>query len=311
MMRRILVGLDGSPIAERLLPYAEALARASGAKVVLSRAVSRNGGRRSAAERRREATQYLEPLVARLSDEGILAESLATIGNPARIIVDQARRDVDLVVLTAGPTGGRSGRRRPQGIDVEAVVASSPAPVLVVPPTPTLRPLAAGTDLRILVPLDGSPFAEAALPPALALARTFDAVVLLLDVVDLEAPVSAHAAVAWEFLPQSLPLQDERLAAGYLDGVVSALCSLGIRAARAVEADHPAPEIIEAAERVGAALIVMAVRQEPDGGTVLGDVARGVLIGAQQAVLFVPSRAEITPPAPKRSSSGERPARTP
>lgn len=39
MSRTVLVPLDGSPLAERALPFAEALARPAGGRLVLVRAV--------------------------------------------------------------------------------------------------------------------------------------------------------------------------------------------------------------------------------------------------------------------------------
>src|SRR5579871_2634952 len=65
------------------------------------------------------------------------------------------------------------------GSVTDEVIRSAVVPVLVVPPS-CERTLDPQRELRILVPLDGSPLAEQALPVALRLADTFGGLVILM-----------------------------------------------------------------------------------------------------------------------------------
>jgi len=110
----------------------------------------------------------------------------------------------------------------------------------------------------ILVPLDGSPQAEAALPQARAIAEAFGSKVTLLDVVPLERP-GAGAYAAEGFVAPPLALSAEELgrrASAYLDGVRSTYGSDGWRAI--VKQGEAAKVIVAEAEASGATLIVMA-----------------------------------------------------
>lgn len=115
---------------------------------------------------------------------------------------------------------------------------------------------------KILIPLDGSPESEAALVPAIELAKKFDSAVVLLSVTagygtilgataaesfGSSGSVAAAAAVAEA---------NEEVAGLYLDGIRQAL---GTPAWETVLAEgNSADEIVEQARKVGADLIVMA-----------------------------------------------------
>lgn len=187
MFNRILVPLDGSARAERALVVAARIARASAAssatRMVLVRAVAipATYGVMSEGETLRwrivgdettVAQAYLSDIArsAELADLSI--DSVVKIGAAAGVILDAAEdHAADLVVMTSH---GRTGLGRwVLGSVAEHVVHHARPPVLV------LRGLAddalssgsasADHPLRILVPLDGSPLAEAALAPARAL----------------------------------------------------------------------------------------------------------------------------------------------
>ena len=71
----------------------------------------------------------------------------------------------------------------------------------------------------LLVPLDGSPAAEAVLPPAIVLARRLPAEVALLHVLERNAPDRVHG---------ELHLTGEADAASYLQGIAEQLEAEGI-----------------------------------------------------------------------------------
>ncbi|HET8629117.1 MAG TPA: universal stress protein, partial [Thermomicrobiales bacterium] len=136
MLNTILVPLDGSPLAELALRPAEALARATGARLVLLHALPDppvagldTGGCQvaplGAAER------YLGRLAGRLAERGVVATTEAPRGDAAAAIGAAAGRlGADLIVLT---THGRGGLGRwVYGTVAEALLRRAPAPVLPV-----------------------------------------------------------------------------------------------------------------------------------------------------------------------------------
>src|SRR6185437_11936918 len=134
MVKKLVVGLDGSPLAEAALPYAEVFARANQATVVLVR-VARVGempeepaeepapesapttqtvdvSRELAVEQREvyEAERYLHAVAERLGREGLVTETVVAVGEPAVILVEEAQtRQAELLILS---THGRSGLGR-------------------------------------------------------------------------------------------------------------------------------------------------------------------------------------------------------
>jgi nucleotide-binding universal stress UspA family protein len=148
------------------------------------------------------------------------------------------------------------------------------------------RPAASG---QILVPLDGSPLAEGALGPAIALARAWDAELALLQVVRPVIPAADPT------LPLPLPSAfDEDLtttwrtqAQDYIDDIVEELHEQGIRATGAAALGwHAADSILETARPERVAAIVIATHGR--GGLrrlALGSVADKVVRGADVPVL--------------------------
>ncbi|MBI4491867.1 MAG: universal stress protein, partial [Chloroflexi bacterium] len=177
----VLVPLDGSPLAERALPAAQAIAAASGAQLVLVRVALET---QAAVD---EAEAYLDSVAGLLAERGIAAERVVPFGDAGGAIVAEARlQRANLVVMA---THGHAGPgRSSHGSVVEAVLAQSQVPVLLVP---TNRPELPDPESNIqnpkskivLVPLDGSAFAEEALPVAEALVEALRGKLVLLRVV--------------------------------------------------------------------------------------------------------------------------------
>ena len=189
MYRTILVPLDGSAFSERALPMATTLAQTMSARLVLVRAASASvfpGADPTEAQCQavEEAQAYLWALATGLSEQGLSVEVAVPYGDAAEsILLEIGLRGADLVVMC---THGRSGLGRwIYGSVAEQVLARSPAPVLLVHPTgeaATLGP--EPKQAALLVTLDGSAFAETALPHAATLAHAFGGTILLLRTVE-------------------------------------------------------------------------------------------------------------------------------
>ena len=163
MYQRILVPLDGSELAQVILPYIEELARTARAEIILLRVC----------EEYEDCTDpmhqaYLDRLAKsipwRLGGRGDIIRSEVVRGHPAEEIMTYAEQnDVNLIAMA---THGRSGISRwLMGSVASKVLSASGSPVLLVRPE-ILQKVTPEGWLRhnILVPLDGSSVAEWVLP---------------------------------------------------------------------------------------------------------------------------------------------------
>jgi nucleotide-binding universal stress UspA family protein len=140
MYKRALVPLDGSPVAETVLPFILDIAGPLDMEVLLLRVVQPvppvviEGSRHVIVEdeqgRRIDAEEYLAPLAVELRDRGVRAEVRVCRGVPAAEIVNAARdTGADLIAMS---THGRSGLGRLMfGSVAEAVLRHSDVPVFL------------------------------------------------------------------------------------------------------------------------------------------------------------------------------------
>lgn len=126
--KRLLVTLDGSKAAERVLPYVRAVAARFGSEVLLlAVAEELAGGRRTD-----RLQQYLTDVAGSLQEEGFHVDVMVTGNEPARTIVETCdAADADLIMMA---THGRGGLDRLLlGSVADQVVRHSGRPVFLVP----------------------------------------------------------------------------------------------------------------------------------------------------------------------------------
>jgi nucleotide-binding universal stress UspA family protein len=146
---------------------------------------------------------------------------------------------------------------------------------------------------RILVPLDGTAFAERALEPAFRIAREFAGQVVLLRVTTPEEDLARLPPLAPHFVGASGNglLHKHEEAEAYLCQTCTAWAGQGVSLQSAVVCGTPAQMIVDAAHEADADLIVMSTHGRSGVGRLLyGSVAEAVLRGAQVPVLLVPFR---------------------
>lgn len=136
MYKKILVPLDGSELAEKVLPHARELAKVLGSKLILVRVAFVHqlpGVDRMEAEVRvvEEATAYLEEVKRRLEGEGLQVSTVVRYGRAAQEILEHARdHRVDLIAMV---THGRGGLGRLlMGSVAETVLRHASVPVFLV-----------------------------------------------------------------------------------------------------------------------------------------------------------------------------------
>jgi nucleotide-binding universal stress UspA family protein len=312
--RKILVPLDGSPLAERALPYAETLARSHGAQLVLVRAVEAHvlpGRDHPDAQRAvvSEADAYLTRWAKRLTAmSGLDVETAVYYGTAERGIVEEVTlRGADLVVMS---THGRSGLGRfIMGSVADHVLRHAPVPVMLVPagchqswsiaatapavsspaapalPAARREVAAPPRPFRVLVPLDGSHFVTEALDVVPQVGGPRGMQIILLSALEL-VPALVYAAGMEQ---STRDLESEALGVrAYLEGEASWPRGMAGQAEVEVAVGPAAHAIAECARDKNVDLIVMATLGR--GGLsrlVLGSVATALLHLAHCPVLLV------------------------
>ena len=265
----LLVPLDGSRLAEAALPYALGLAGATGARVLLLHVVP-DAALRLPKALDLEATAREARRLLAAPPQDCAVETSVGCGDPAQVIADAAAvRRAGLIVMT---THGRSGLGRwLYGSVAEGVLRRAPVPVLLVPGT-CEHSWPRGRPRRILLPLDGSAYAEAALAPAARLARATGAELRLLRVVALPLHPYGAGYVAVGFDPTSRFVE----AREYLQTVAERLRADGLEVTVRADAGAPGQVIGEHAQVKGTDMVVMATH----GHTGLAQVALGSVAAA-------------------------------
>ena len=270
MLQPILVPLDGSPEAEQALPYAEALAE-PGCQLILL-----------------EVGEDPDCEFALLDRHAGSCARLETVsGDPAEQILRTARDfGVGAIVMTTHGRGAL-GRWAFGGV-ADAVTRRSPAPVMVVRPgeattEPALR--------RLVVPLDGSPLAETALPVAQSLALRLGIPVRLVTAVD---PVSFVPSAVAPALAFDAEVYNDTLAAlrgeaeASLTRASEALREAGVGASWEILSGSPYAAITDALQP-GDVVVMTSHGRSGVTRLLLGSVAEKLIREGSTPVILVPN----------------------
>jgi nucleotide-binding universal stress UspA family protein len=312
--RSILVPVDGSRLAEQAIPVALAIAERahSNLRLVLVHQIHQPRVLmepahiyiRTEAALQQSERDYLTSLVSRVRERMGRAVSCAILKGRAGVTLAEYIKEAspDLVVMTTHGYGGV--RRAWLGSVADQLIRSLDVPILLIRADHS-KPAATSVDFtKILVPLDGSPLAEAVLEPAAALARLWDAEISLMQIVQ---PVFL-ATDPMLPLPSSYDEQltaKERDAAGeYVQAVAERLRDEGVKASGvAVLGDGVADELLCIVRPGRIGLVAMATHGR--GGLrrfVLGSVADKLARAMEVPLLVVR-------PAGKRSKRSSRGAK--
>lgn len=206
MFGQILVPLDGSSLAECVLPHVVSLAKVYDAQVILAQVIECPEATSNEPVDpllwelcKAEAQAYLDDVSVRLEKVGvgsIVTELLE--GRPASRLVEFIRdTDVDLIVLSSHGKAGLS--RWNVNSVVRKIIQRAHRSTMIVRAYRAVESetLHQARYQRLLVPLDGSQRAECALTTAVTLARFHDAQLLVGHVVDRPE------------MPRQVPLTEE------------------------------------------------------------------------------------------------------
>jgi nucleotide-binding universal stress UspA family protein len=266
MYKRILVPLDGSNLAETVLPFAVYLAERFQATLVLFHVVEKDSPNeihgqhhlREVDEARaylsKVAGQFSTPKVSILQDVHEVQE--AGVAQTIRDHVDELQ--TDMIVLCAHGNGGL--REMLFGSIAQQVIRQVTVPVLFIRPEhimdPDMHPIR-----QILLPLDGSKAHEVAIPVAVYLAAKCEAKIRLLSVVPTAETLPVKEAVKGRVSPRATMLtlditarQDE----AYLDKISQKLSTQGMSVSRAVLRGNILSRMIETIAAESIDMVVMA-----------------------------------------------------
>lgn len=305
MFRSILVPLDGSTHSEQALGIAAWIAQRTGAGLRLCH-VRETADPEFASFGIEDEAAILSHLEEYL---GVLSRQLArqlgrdvahevAEGAPITELIGVARKAAaDLIVLTTHGLGGPAAAWL--GGTAEGLARQAGTPLLLVrvssrgdPPEPAIG--------HVLVPLDGSVTAEAALGAAVDLARLAAATLTLLAVVELPVRLPSRAGsepIRLSGVPDP-GIWHER-ACEYLEGVAGRLRAQHLSVAVEVrDAVSPASAILQAAADLEADAIAMTTHGRSRlRRMAVGSVSDKVIRASGVPVVLVPSR-EIEPGRP-------------
>ena len=298
MYQTFLVPLDGSKLAERAVPVAAQLAAATKARIVLLQAIGLHIA---------EARTYLGDIAIGLRNRGLHVDTVVAPEPAAEAIVAYiGAHPVDMVIMS---THGRSGLGRVVfGSVAEAVLTHSHAPILLLRAAKDVPDFAPTTHPRILLPLDGSHFAEAALPYAAALTKALDGTLVLTEVCLEPVDMSIWNANTKQLLNdiERIHQRERRHAEGYLAHLQAQFEAEGLKVETCVCRGAPGDRVRQQCDQLGANLVVMATHGR--GGltrAILGSVALDVLHHGHLPMLLVRPTA-VTQKAPEVTAVGPK-----
>ncbi len=287
MYKRILVPLDGSKLAEQVLPHVRSLATAFGLDLDLLSTFgpshTYSGPNPSSYPHqvednlRAQSMDYLHSIKSSIVSLGVPVSCTVRLGEPASWIVSEAERDPN--TLIAMSTHGRSGITRwVLGSVADQVLHATTVPILLLRSKDEETATKGASLTSLIAPLDGSSLAEQMLPHVVALAQALCLSVILVR-------VSAH--------------QEEAEARDYLQEVAGKLHQQGVSLVKEVVLNgHPATAIVDIARDIPNCLVTMTTHGHSGiGRWILGSVTDQVVRQSGSPVLVVHPRVRITRPS--------------
>lgn len=289
MIHHILVPLDGSELAECVLPHLMAIAPVTGAQVTLIHVLERNSSRNGNVSlidplswhmQKQESQSYLDRIAGQLHKLDLQVEQVLLEGNPAETLIEFARNhDVDLLLLS---THGRTGLSEWNVSSVvQKILLRSYKSILLVrayaSPTPEVK------YQRLFLAVDGSMRAEYILPFAMNLAQSHQSNVILGTVIQRPQPIQrfplSEEDMAWI---QQFTERNQQEASHYLEQLATQFSLKGLSAEAKISiSDNALGSVHDMVEESGADLVMIAAhgssgeRRWPYGSVAAGLIAYG------------------------------------
>jgi nucleotide-binding universal stress UspA family protein len=251
-----------------------------------------------------------------LCSDGVDACYLLEFEKPERGIVDAATQtQADLIVLIPHGRHGLDGLLHPSV--TAKLVAHGTAPLLLWPdrlPDTYTRDLLSFPGSLVILPLDGSPLAERAVPYAIDLANAYERSLLLVRVIpDLQSSLVTMGAMgtlgAGAYARSDLPQVEQEEAHAYLARIAERYANDTVTPIETIALlGMPALCILELGRSHPRSIIVMSTHGHgPLARATLGSVTTATVQGATTPILVIPPHAPapLTRTAPlKRPTAG-------
>lgn len=296
MVQRILVPLDGSQLAEGLLPAAAALCARAQGTLILLHVVEHDAPTQIHGEHhlttREEAVAYLKSVAQRLTPTvpvEIHVHEVEVHDVPRAIAEHSVEQRCDLILMC---THGESGfRDRLVGSVAQHVITHTRTPVLLFQINRSGQAVMSGFR-RFLIALDGNRQHARAMAAALELCSQLGASVHLLTVVPQVRDLPLEQEVTRRYFPSTVKhLLDfsEEEAEHYLEEEAGAAKKAGVEASLEVRRGDPAKEIVACARARSCDLIVLGTHAKVGvEGFLAGSITARILSEAPAPVLLVP-----------------------
>ena len=295
MYSRILIPLDGSNIAEQVLPYARRFVRALGIPAELLFVVDLEALEQLAdpnhrryldtvlSEKAESSETYLESIAR--SFQGASVKCSVERGKPEDVIIERSAADKDTLIAMA--THGRSGIQRwLLGSVADKVLHGSSNHVFLIRAMEKGQTEGEASLKKVIVPLDGSQLAEKVLPYVVDLAKKIALEVVFLRAYALPATMSAEEYGAYS---EELINQLEAEAKEYLAAKIAEVEKKSLKnVAPVVELGYGAEQITAYARRTPDNFIAMCTHGR-SGVTrwVMGSVTERVVRHSGDPVLII------------------------
>jgi nucleotide-binding universal stress UspA family protein len=236
-MQHILVCLDFSELSKQVIPFAVTLARGFGARITILHVLEKSDLDSNSPMdcfewemQKHEATRYLNAIKSELRNRDILVSVQMIEGQPAEQIHHWINtHDVNLTVLCSHGTNGQT--QWPLASTAQKLISGTSSAILLIP----AKSLATHTSYdnnsalcfrKLLVPLDGSSWAESALAYAVNIANYQHCEMVLAHVIP-ESGIMQMEPLNPEglALAQNITEYNRNVASHYLDKIESRLKS--------------------------------------------------------------------------------------
>ncbi|HSJ86376.1 MAG TPA: universal stress protein [Anaerolineales bacterium] len=289
MINHILVPLDGSSLAECVLPHVLAIAPVTNARVTLIHVLEHPEHQNGNAPidlmgwhmHKQEVQAYLENTTERLQKSGLEVSQVILEGKSAESIIDFARgNDVDLIALS---THGRTGLT---GWNVSSVVQKVLLRAyrsILLARAYASSPEEKVTYKRLFLGSDGSARAEFMLPVAISLAQYHESEIVIGTVIQKpqiiqRMPLSEKDAK----LINQLTEKNQKIATRYHEQITTQLALKGLNVKSTVAvAEHTIGALHDMVEELKADLVILVAHGEtgerrwPYGSIATSFIAQG------------------------------------
>jgi nucleotide-binding universal stress UspA family protein len=266
MIKHLLVPLDGSPLAESVLPVAASLAKKIKTDITLIHIIEKDPPEKIHGQQHLTSSEQAKNYLSSISESdlfkdievGIHVHEERVQNIPLSIADHTQELHQDLIVMCTHGSGGL--HEFLFGSIAQKVISFGKKPVLLINPSPGNSNKACKFD-NFLIPLDGNPEHEEAVHFASWLAKICGASIHLLMAIPYFGTMSGKFTASNRFLPGTTAKMMDMIipdAIEYLGKIQNELSEEGLKVSTSATRDNPENAIIETAKEIKADLIIQA-----------------------------------------------------